>query len=329
MSEPERFALVEFERDGLLLDLSSGSLFHLNESAAVVWVHVLRGMPPAAVAEILATRYRLPQATAIQHVGEALALDPGGVDAPASVQPFLYERAAETYVLSRAGTPLLTIDARGETVRLSGPDRVDARELPFVLQTVAPKLMALRGHFVLHASAVSVGRAVVAFCGKSGAGKTTTARALARAGATPVCEDKLVVRLGVDRIEGFVRGERTIMAWVAEMAAALAAGRTASCEGLDLAAGGESGVLTAIGFLDADRRQGGSMVAAQLGLSQATAAMFRNAFHGSALAEDWRQHLETAARASRLVATHDLTAPLGLEALASAASDIVGRGVFP
>jgi hypothetical protein len=329
MTEPARFALVPFEKDGLLLDLSSGSLFHLNESAAMVWARFLEGTPAGAVAEALSNRYRLPLATASEHVSGALLLDNDSAQAKMPVEPFVYGRAADVYTLSRGGTPLVTMDARGHAIRLCGPDAVAAQELPLVLYTVAPKVMALRGHFVLHASSVALNGTLIAFCGKSGAGKTTTGRALVRAGAVPISEDKLVINLHTDRIDGFVDGERSIISWVREAAIDLAAGRAASCDRLDQAATGRSAPLGAIGFLDATRRNGRAFTARILGHSKAASALFSNAFHGSDLPEDWRQHLETAARAVRLISTYDVTAPQGVETLQSAAADVVGRGAFP
>jgi hypothetical protein len=327
MTTGPRHALVQFERDGLLLDLSTGVLCHLNQSAMFVWAGFIDGQSESALAEQLARRYGLPLPTAQAHVSEALALDAVAAEPLPPTPPYLYERtAADAYTLSRNTAPLLSIDARGEFIRLSHPQSVATAELPLVLHAIAPKLMALRGHFVLHASAVLIGSSLVALCGKSGAGKTTTARALVRAGAAPVCEDKLVIRSQPDRIDGFIHGESRIKGWVAEAVPALADGRTATCSALDQAADGESSALTAVGFLAADRRDGSTIVTKPLGHSQAASALFGNAFHGSDLAEDWRQHLEIAARAARSIAAYDLVVPAGLERLLVAAADVTRRG---
>src|SRR5262249_41842022 len=60
--------------------------------------------------------------------------------------------------------------------------------LPFVLHAL--------GREVLHASAVVTRRGVVAFCGASGSGKSTTAYALARAGFPQWADDALVLDIG-------------------------------------------------------------------------------------------------------------------------------------
>ena len=68
------------------------------------------------------------------------------------------------------------------------------------LRSVVPKLLALRGIRVLHASAVEIDGSLLVFSGQSGAGKTTSAKAFAQAGARLVSEDLLV--LHARRTEG-------------------------------------------------------------------------------------------------------------------------------
>src|SRR5262249_58014027 len=64
--------------------------------------------------------------------------------------------------------------------------------LPFVLHAL--------GREVLHASAVVTDRGVVAFCGASGCGKSTTAYALARAGFPHWADDLVVLDIGDDHV---------------------------------------------------------------------------------------------------------------------------------
>ena len=58
----------------------------------------------------------------------------------------------------------------------------------------------------------------------------------------------------------------------------------------------------------------------------AASAIFRNAFYGSDLAEDWRRQLRSAAAVAAQVAAYELTMPEGLPALEGAAGEIVRRG---
>jgi hypothetical protein len=71
--------------------------------------------------------------------------------------------------------------------------------LPILMAgTVSAFLLALRGHTVLHASAVSIGGQALAFVGPSGRGKSTLAALMCLAGADLVTDDVLVVESGDD-----------------------------------------------------------------------------------------------------------------------------------
>ncbi len=327
MKVAAEYVFVDFDREGLLLDLASGSLFHLNESAAMVWESSLAGRLPDAIADAMANRYHLARETAREHVAEALKLDPNAGEAFSPSGPYLYQRSVHGYTLYRDGIALLNIDGDGRWVSLSRPGAVTPRELPFVLQAVAPKLMSLRGHFVMHASAIAIGSGIVAFSGKSGSGKTTTARALARAGATLVCEDKLVVEYSSGRLIGLLEGERAIMSWVAEAAPKMGNAEPATCDGLDLAAAGASLPIDAIGFLDSARRSGDSIVGFVLTPVQATRAMFGNSFYGSDSTDDWKRRLESAAAAARTLRACEVTTPESVALLEVAAQHSVRRQV--
>lgn len=62
------------------------------------------------------------------------------------------------------------------------------------LDQVMPIVLSLAGDDVLHASAVETGGNAVAFVGESGAGKSTVAAALGRAGCRILSDDCLVIR---------------------------------------------------------------------------------------------------------------------------------------
>jgi hypothetical protein len=62
-----------------------------------------------------------------------------------------------------------------------------------LLDQVLPAILASRGRFVLHASAVSLDGRAIGFIGLAGAGKSTIAAALARGGAATLTDDALVI----------------------------------------------------------------------------------------------------------------------------------------
>ena len=92
-----------------------------------------------------------------------------------------FPRLVEFHVTARAivCSPRLGIPAR--TVR------------HLLLDQLLPTLLASRGRFVLHASAVAAGGRAVGFVGPAGAGKSTLAAALARLGASTLTDDALVI----------------------------------------------------------------------------------------------------------------------------------------
>ena len=77
---------------------------------------------------------------------------------------------------------------------LPGIPEVTVRHL--LLDQVIPLVLSRHERIVLHASAVSTERGVIAFAGKSGQGKSTIALALAQNGCSLISDDCLVLRGG-------------------------------------------------------------------------------------------------------------------------------------
>ncbi|MBS7538158.1 HPr kinase/phosphorylase [Ancylobacter lacus] len=108
-------------------------------------------------------------------------------------------------------SPYLQVDPRGAcrldlpavaTFHVDGPDRVVVAPHPeadpveirlFLLGSVLGYLCHLRGLLPLHASCVAIEGRALAFCGVSGAGKSTTALHLARRGHLLLADDVCVV----------------------------------------------------------------------------------------------------------------------------------------
>ncbi len=82
------------------------------------------------------------------------------------------------------------VDTHGERVWGNCPEPLTIEDLAtYFLGPVMGFVLRMRGATPLHASAVVVGGVAVAFSGEAGAGKSTTAAALALRGAPAVCED--------------------------------------------------------------------------------------------------------------------------------------------
>jgi len=108
------------------------------------------------------------------------------------------------YFLSYGDGTEFVVDAKGERVWGNCPLPLTIEDLAtYFLGPVMGFVLRRRGVTPLHASAVVVGGVGVAFSGEAGAGKSTTAAALALRGAPAICED--IAAIAENRGQFFVR----------------------------------------------------------------------------------------------------------------------------
>ena len=103
-------------------------------------------------------------------------------------------RRGSAFVLEFAENARFEIDATGSEIVgdvLGGAPDATLRHL--LLDHVVPRVLALRGHHVLHASAVRGPHGAIGILGASGWGKSTLATALARSGMPLLGDDALVL----------------------------------------------------------------------------------------------------------------------------------------
>src|SRR6478736_6559003 len=98
MRAPKEYALRDVSPGALMLNLQSGALFELNESAAFVWRLHIAGEEVERIADAMASRYGLDHETALGHAQGVLAEPDGAMPSPPS--DYLYERAASGYLFS-------------------------------------------------------------------------------------------------------------------------------------------------------------------------------------------------------------------------------------
>lgn len=327
MTAPERYAFVSLAGGGLLLDLESGGLFQLNATAAFVWRRFLEGADTDAIASALAERHGIDASRARADVVAALQPEAPS-DSPAP-EDYQFHRSATGYVQFNRDQPELEIDETGAMLAVAMPaSQRRPRRLGNSVRAIVPKILSLRGHTVIHASAVVVQGRLLAFSGRSGAGKTTTARALVERGATLVSEDKLLVRTDGESTVAWRDAEAYIDTWVMQATITLLADGRISCAALDEAAHGEQLPIAELGFLDVAPRHGDQLVARRLGLQEAASASFRGMFLGTALPSRWRRQLEAAAALAERVPGYAVTMPEGLRALGHAAEALARCGTL-
>ncbi|MEO5769584.1 MAG: hypothetical protein ABIS92_14630 [Polyangia bacterium] len=323
MTDDGRYVLVEVPPGGLLLDRQSGLTLELNAPAVLAWRLHLAGEAFDGIVRRFAAHFRLSLETAGGDVNRSLRDLPLPKEAAPSGE-FRYQRSNDGYVFSRNGEPLFLLDERGERISSPIAARLGAETVGMLLYGLCPKLLSLRGHTVLHASAVAIDGIAIAFSGHSGAGKTTTARALVQAGATLVCEDKLVLYRNAEERQVSSAAEEALRRWARDAAVELTASRDASCAPLDQPLPGPTATLREIGFISAERRSTSRQISAvPLSALQAAGTIFNNSFHGSDVADDWARQLESSTKIAREIAAYEMRMPDGLEFLAGAVGAVV------
>ena len=315
------FAIEPIGEDGVLIDLVTGSFFHLNPTAMKACLALQDSTSRAEAADRLVKSMALTQAQATSLLDSVLVelTKPGVRTKP--VGPFRYRRFEDGYALDEDGNVVLTMDRPGRKLCLRArPDTLAFKMLDYV-RAITPKLLYLRGVTVLHASACVLTGGLTAFAGQSGAGKTTTARAFAATGSRLICEDLLVLA-GDSQAAVIVDGERRAHAWAAATADALGSGSEAevSCDGLaDVCGPGPKIPLAAIWFVDRSRRTGALLQRRPLTAIDGALALLGSNFLGSDSPESWRRHIRETHAIAAQVALSEVTVPDGLDQLAGAA----------
>ena len=319
-----RFDLIEIDGEGILLDRESGGVYHLNRTACEIWTAVLDGKSAAEITAALTRRFAVNEERAARDVVAAIDRIPDAPRKPSS-DPCRWEATASGYAFFDDTRLIFEIDPTGSWLRLSDSIRPTENQTRGYLKSVAPKVLALHGVFVLHASAVEIDGKLLVFSGRSGAGKTTSARAFARPAARLVSEDLLVMAGSADEPRAVLGGEPAITSWIVEQAQQLARSpeQTVSCEGLDRCVEGRQLPLAEILMVDADRRAGHQIQREQLTRADALVALIESIYFASANASTWHERLDRLRALTRDVSLSRATMPPGLPQLQTAADEFL------
>lgn len=319
----DRYLLARFPSGGVIVNLETGNYFRVDAKAAEVCRALVECAAPGAEASEVAARLGVPRAHAVRMLDEARA----ALDVPAArgeVQgsyPFL--PAGDGYALWHRDRPVLVVEGDGHAQRVRPPDdarSLGADQLERYLRAVAPKLLFLHGLTVLHASACLVEGRLIAFSGTSRAGKTTTARSFAEAGARLVAEDLLVMARDAEDPLVALQGEPAVDAWARAAARELSSGGTAvSSAELAGASALPHARLDSILYLDGERRAGTDFVADRLDPADGLLALMENDFLGAIARREWQRFFRVAETIAAQTHLYRTAAPLGTDGLVAAA----------
>ncbi len=320
-----RFSLIEIDDEGVLLDRDDGAVFRLNRTACTIWAAVMSGQSIPAVAATMARRFGIGSEQAERDVRMALVDRPGdatvgGAATGAHQSAFRWQETTTGYAFLDHDVITCEVDPGGAMLRLpphACPTESEARAR---IRSVVPRILALRGVHLLHASAVELRGALLVITGPSGAGKTTSARAFARTGARLVSEDLLVFEATSAGSRAITSGEATIRAWVAEQSAKLARrpDEPIDCRDLVRCIEGPQVGIGSIWIIDAARRAGHRIELEQLRPVDALVATMESVYFASFDADTWAARFDSLRQLVASVTASRTTMPDGLAALDAA-----------
>jgi hypothetical protein len=317
----ERFALATFAEGGIVVDLSTGGYSRLNSTGALFLAALQAAASTAAATEVVARRAGLSLARAAEDMRAlVVSLSRGGVriEGPG---PMMYRpKGGGGYDLFHGVHRALHVDSSAR--RLTLCSAVESLPLPIFayVSEIGPKLLSMQGVPVLHGSSCQHGGGALVMCGKSRAGKTTTARVFAKNGRSLVSEDLIVLDDDLDYPGIFVEAETKIRQWFKEASAELTRRNDAEVDLAPLreAATGATVPMKTLWFLDAKRRQGDRFAIEGLSEPDALAQLMDHAFLGSVERESWRRYVAAGHSIISAVSPYRAYLPDGLERLEAA-----------
>jgi Coenzyme PQQ synthesis protein D (PqqD) len=318
-----RFVLEAFEDGGVLVDLDAGGIWRVNATASYLCEALIRGEPADRIEQAFADRFGVTVDDARRDMAllfEQVRGEPRPGQMIAEDDPYRYVRQGDRYVFTCNGEPMLEIDpSRKRARRLFGPDMGDA-DLANLLRATTPKMLALHGYLTLHASALRIGERVVAFVGRSKAGKSTTARAFASPERLVIADDMVVLAFDGDAPRVILDAEQACARWRERKIAPLRA-RGGEVDFSDLidAVSGPRAEISRFIALDAARRRGERIRLDRLPKPDAMCALLRQSQMAAHDRTIWHEHIGRLAILARTVPVDEAVMPVGLDALDRAA----------
>jgi len=295
---------------GLLVGRKSGQILTLNRSATTVWHRHLAGKDTDDIVSWILEQTEMAPGDVRKMVEDILS--PKTESAQTADKEYRYEPDGEGYRMSNEGRDRLWYSNNGNCVRWIDDERSPER-IGDCLWTALPRLLFLKGQYLLHGSAINHRGQAMLFVGDNGAGKSSAARAFATK-TTSVCGDDKIA-IGVDSSTGAVvpNAEPFYKKWVMDARLILKSSMN-SIAGPELYDGsGAELPVTSVFFLSPAQRESTTVCRFEsMGATEAAGMLFRQFFFGNnahALWQvplHWSAHVANRARCGRLYVPNDL-----------------------
>lgn len=320
----DRYSLARFPDGGVVVDLVTGNYFRLNSTAATICEALLGERSEGDARSRLCADLQVPMEEAERLVSQVgTSLQSPQFHGPIQGSYHFYPNETG-YELRHGSRSVLEVRRDGTEIQVAaGVGVASEAQLELYVRALAPKLLFQLGFNVLHAASVRASRCI-AFAGVSGAGKTTTARAFAQAGARPISEDLLIFSIEGGRTEVALTAEVRIVAWARRVASQLfqSPSSSVSADGLgERLLDGPSYRLDEILFLDCTRREGARLLSRALPQPDALITLMSHNFLGGTGVANWRRFFQATSILLQSVEVREATAPAGASLLKAAAMD--------
>jgi hypothetical protein len=320
---PTDYALTQLsDGRGVILNLRSGSYFKVNSAGCVIFNEWSKQTNLGLRARRIAAKLGVSEERATELFNSVLtALTHEAPRHPPS-DAFVYGQVSDgVYALIEDGRTIFSVHETDRIFRfhvgigeLRGP-------LEGYVRALLPKLLSILGLRVIHAACCKTAKGTLAFTGKSGAGKTTTARAFERVGANLISEDLIVLRMLETAVDILPHGEPFARGWSSQWATTL---KTRCNDPIDFTPLYEvqdlPGIrLDQLWFIGADQRRGQDFELTPLPPMDGLLELLSNGFLGSDHPRLWQTFLETSRAIAETATLFAAIMPEGLPQLQRAA----------
>jgi len=323
----QRFVWALWEDTGVAVDLRTGTYSLLNPTASAICRLIEEVTSWEQALRMVATKWQLDDReaqAALKSVVEALREEQR---APVWDAEVAFHETNNGLVLSDGGCSVLEIDATRRTIRRCAPESGVRLSIEHYLRLFSGKLLPLLDVPVLHAATCRTSRGLLAFCGASGSGKSTTARLMGNHGASRVSDDLLVLSVDEAGVRAHPEAEARIFDWCRQVGECLQVDPLGAVpyDSILNAAKAPGEPLSNILFLSSERRKGTSIHAIPLSLRESLAEVMAVSFLDGRAPERLQAFLGMCRQISVAVKAELGWMPSGVEALDAALPTYIAK----